>query len=49
MLLTYSSLISHGLVLFLTYFGAATLALVLGITFHECSHALTALVGETRR
>ncbi len=43
MLLTYSSLISYGLSIFLTFAAAAVFALVAGITFHEFSHAVTAL------
>ena len=42
MLLTYSDLISESLLLFLTFFGAVVVALVAGISFHECSHAFTA-------
>jgi Zn-dependent protease len=43
LLLTYSSLISYGLSIFLTFAAAAVFALVAGITFHEFSHAVTAL------
>lgn len=42
MLLTYLDLISDGMLLFVTFFGAAVTALLAGITFHEFSHAITA-------
>ncbi|HXH21887.1 MAG TPA: site-2 protease family protein [Dehalococcoidia bacterium] len=42
MLVTYSDLLSEGLLLFLTFFGAVLVALVAGISFHECCHAVVA-------
>jgi Zn-dependent protease len=51
LLLTYSSLLSHSVLLFITFFGSVLTALVAGITFHEFSHAVTAaaLGDETAR
>lgn len=43
MLLTYSDLITYGVLIFLTFAAAAVFALIAGITFHEFSHAATAL------
>ena len=42
MLLTYSELLSIDVRLFLAFAGAVMTALVLGIAFHEFSHAFTA-------
>lgn len=42
MLITYSELLSEGLPLFLTFFGAVVVALITGISFHEFSHAFVA-------
>ncbi len=42
MLLTYSDFLRQGFFLFLTFFGAVIVALVLGIAFHEFSHAFVA-------
>ena len=42
MLLTYADLLQHGLLLFLTFFGAVVVALLSGVAFHEFSHALVA-------
>ena len=42
MLLTYSDLLSESVLLFLTFAGAVCTALVVGIAFHEFSHAITA-------
>ncbi len=42
MLLVYSDLIKVSLLLFLTFGGAMVVSLVLGITVHEFSHAMTA-------
>lgn len=42
MLLTYSDLLAQSFTLFAVFFGAVITALVAGITFHECSHALVA-------
>ena len=42
MLLTYSDLIQHSLLLFLTFFGAVVTALLAGIAFHEFCHAFVA-------
>ena len=42
MLLTYSQLLQHSLLLFVTFFGAVVTALVGGIAFHEFSHAFVA-------
>jgi Zn-dependent protease len=48
LLLTYSELLSEGILLFLTFFGAVVTALVAGISFHEFSHAVTAdRLGDT--
>jgi len=41
-LITYSELLSEGLPLFLTFFGAVVVALITGISFHEFSHAFVA-------
>lgn len=42
MLLTYLDLLSDGVLLFAAFFGAAVFALVIGVTFHEFSHAIVA-------
>jgi Zn-dependent protease len=42
LLVTYSDLLSESLLLFVTFFGAVIVALVAGISFHECCHAVTA-------
>lgn len=42
MLLTYSDLLSESLLLFVTFFGAVVTALIVGVAFHEFSHAITA-------
>ncbi len=42
MLLTYSDLLKDSVLLFVTFFGAVVVALVVGISFHECSHAFVA-------
>lgn len=42
MLLTYSDLLQESFLLFITFFGAVVTALILGIAFHEFSHAFTA-------
>jgi Zn-dependent protease len=42
LLLTYSDLLSESILLFLTFFGSVVTALVVGIAFHEFSHAITA-------
>ena len=42
MLLTYSELLQESILLFLTFFGAVVTALIVGIAFHEFSHAFTA-------
>ena len=42
MLLTYSDLLQHGFLLFLTFFGAVVTALLCGVAFHEFSHAWAA-------
>ena len=42
MLLTYSDLLSESLLLFLTFAGAVVTALIVGVAFHEFSHAFTA-------
>jgi Zn-dependent protease len=42
LLLTYSELLQESLLLFLTFFGAVVAALLVGIAFHEFSHAITA-------
>jgi len=42
LLFTYSELLSEGLLLFLTFFGAVVTALLAGIAFHEFSHAFVA-------
>lgn len=51
MLLTYSDLLSESFLLFITFAGAVITALVIGIAFHEFSHAFTAwrLGDETAR
>lgn len=47
MLTYYLDLLDKDFFLFLAFFGAVTLALVLGIAFHEFSHALSAsLLGD---
>jgi Zn-dependent protease len=42
LLLTYSDLLSESFGLFVTFFGAVLVALVVGISFHEASHAFVA-------
>jgi Zn-dependent protease len=42
LILTYLDLLSWGVALFIVFVGAAILALVVGVTFHEFSHAITA-------
>jgi Zn-dependent protease len=42
LLLTYSDLLQQGFLLFLTFFGAVVTALLVGIAFHEFSHAFVA-------
>jgi Zn-dependent protease len=42
LLLTYSELLQESILLFLTFFGAVVTALIVGIAFHEFSHAFTA-------
>ncbi|HWO73907.1 MAG TPA: site-2 protease family protein [Dehalococcoidia bacterium] len=42
MLLTYSELLQEGALLFLTFAGSVVTALIVGIAFHEFSHAFTA-------
>jgi Zn-dependent protease len=42
LLLTYSDLLSESLLLFLTFAGAVVTALIVGVAFHEFSHAFTA-------
>jgi Zn-dependent protease len=42
LLLTYSDLLQDSVLLFVTFFGAVVVALVVGISFHECSHAFVA-------
>jgi Zn-dependent protease len=42
LLLAYSDLLEHGLLLFLTFAGAVVTALIAGVAFHEFSHALVA-------
>lgn len=42
MLLVYSQLLAEGLLLFVTFFGAVVTALLVGIAFHEFSHAFIA-------
>lgn len=42
MLLTYSDLLSESVLLFVTFAGAVVTALIVGIAFHEFSHAITA-------
>jgi Zn-dependent protease len=47
LLLSYLDLLQTGFLLFLTFFGSAVTALVVGIAFHEFSHALVAnLLGD---
>jgi len=42
LLLTYSELLQEGALLFLTFAGSVVTALIVGIAFHEFSHAFTA-------
>ncbi|HEX5368285.1 MAG TPA: site-2 protease family protein [Dehalococcoidia bacterium] len=42
MLLTYTDLLSESTLLFLTFAGAVCTALIVGVAFHEFSHAITA-------
>ena len=42
MLVTYSDLLRQGFLLFVTFFGSVVTALIVGITFHEFSHAFVA-------
>jgi Zn-dependent protease len=43
LLLTYSDLLSESILLFLTFAGAVVTALIVGIAFHECAHAFSAM------
>ena len=42
MLITYSSLLSDSIPMFILFFGSAVVALIAGVTFHEFSHAFVA-------